>query len=420
MIKLNNTLKLPINLALGVGAYTTRLYIGSEQIPVDVLIDTGSSTLAIDLKKYQPEKDQHMNTTVYAQDVVYGNGGWAGPVLNTHIQLDHEDKHALEQAPLSVTCDEQQQNFQGADGIWGLAYHHLNKAYDVSSYLDQQTPALPATYPWPFTVSDDKGGISGFKSYLQQFPEHDITPLFTAFEANGIVANQFALLTHRSIEYVPEANLSQQDIAGLPENQGTFFIGFSGDHDIPSAGSTRVLHDAYYNTNLISIRVDGFKECPAPPLDDKHLHSFFSNAIIDSGSSFVMLQKKLYDYLHTCLQTINASFSELIKQSLTALQSGEGIFTNELQLDQWPDVIFTFEGLNGQITELRLSPQTYWQQHAKQANRWLFMIMTQMPQWPDQTICGLPLMNNYLCVFDRSELSTGVIHWLIKPVAEKT
>ena len=44
-----NQITLPINLSLATGAYTTKLWIGSEQIEVNVIIDTGSSTLAIDL-----------------------------------------------------------------------------------------------------------------------------------------------------------------------------------------------------------------------------------------------------------------------------------------------------------------------------------------------------------------------------------
>ena len=414
-MKLNNTITLPINLSLGVGAYTTRLYIGSQQVPVDVLIDTGSSTLAIDLKKYQPDDDQHMNTTRYAQDVVYGNGGWAGPVINTHIQLDHADQHTLEQAPLAITSDVQQQNFQLADGIWGLAYHHLNKAYDVSSYLAKQSPALEATYPWPFEIDDDKGGIAAFRTYLRQFPEHDITPLFTAFEEQQVVANRFALLTHRSIEYVPQPNMSPQEIAELPENQGAFMIGFDARHELTSSGTTRVLHDAYYNTRLISVQVAGFADCEAPPLDQAHIHSFFSNAIIDSGSSFLVLQKQLYAYVINCLTSINSTFPTLIEQSLKAMQAGQMLKSDDIDLAKWPDLLLTFEALDQQTTTLTVKPDTYWQSDAREPGGWMFMIMNQMPHWPDQSICGLPLMNNYLCLFDRSELDQGVIHWLEKP-----
>jgi hypothetical protein len=32
-----------------------------------------------------------------------------------------------------------------------------------------------------------------------------------------------------------------------------------------------------------------------------------------------------------------------------------------------------------------------------------------IPQWPNQSIIGLPLLNNYYVVFDRSAEGTGVV-----------
>ena len=403
-------LTLPINLALGLGAYTTKLYIGSEQIAVDVMLDTGSSTLAINLEKYRPENDQHLQTTTYAQDVVYGSGGWAGPVLRSHIELDHDQHFVLNDAPFAITADSQQANFQQADGIWGLAYHHLNKAYDVSEYLNQQEPALAASHPWPFKVADDPQGIKAFRTYLHQFPEHDITPLFTDFEDNHIVPNRFSLITHRSIEYVPQANMDLTAREQEALNQGTFIIG--GALPARPKKTIKVVHDAYYNTHLLGCQVAGFGFCAAPPLDEKHLKSFFSNAIIDSGCSFLVLQKTLFTYFMDCLEQINASFKTMAEDATQAFQHGQDYQPAELQPAQWPDLILTFQGVDGEPVQLRVSPSCYWQNHAQRPGNWMFMIMNQLPQWPEQTLCGLPLINQYHCVFDRSEQNLGVIHWL--------
>ncbi len=413
MVNKTNAITLPINLALGVGAYTTKLYIGSEQTPVHVLLDTGSSTLAIDQKVYQATSDQHLTTTTYAQDVVYGSGGWAGPVIHTQVQLDHEHGLQLAQAPVAITATSQQQNFQQADGIWGLAYHHLNKAYDVSSYLQAQQPALDSTHPWPFTVEPNPTGMRNFRKYLRSFPEHDITPLFTAYEEQQITANQFALLTHRSIEYVPKPDMSTTDIAAEPLNQGQFHIGVDATEHAEKR-STQVFHDAYYNTHLQAIRIAGFDACEAPPLDPAHEHNFFTNAIIDSGCSFLVLQKQLYAYVLDCLQQINPAFSSTIEAFTTALEAGKDYQNKQLKLTDWPALYMTFSGPDKEPIELCIPAENYWQQHAKGPDNWYFMLMDQMPQWPDQSICGLPLINSYYCVFDRSADSLGAIHWIDK------
>ncbi len=407
-----NQITLPINITLGLGAYTTKLWIGSEQIEVNVLIDTGSSTLAIDLNKYRPENDQHIKTSTYAQDVVYGSGGWAGPVIHSLIELDHDQRLKLNDAPLAITAESQQQNFQQADGIWGLAYHHLNKAYDVSTFLTSQQPELDSTYPWPFTIEESPTAMREFRTYLRQFPEHDITPLFTDFEENNIVANLFTLKTERSIEYVPQADMDNEALENEPLNQGQLIIG--GQLPNKPRKSTVVVHDAYYNTHLMACQVAGFDPCEAPPLDEKHINSFFSNAIIDSGCSFLVLQKALYSYVKDCLKQIDTTFPVMIEAATKAYQQGKECPYANMNLGDWPEVNLIFKAPNDQQVTLTVPPQYYWQQHAKTPNNWMFMIMNQLPQWPDQTLCGLPLINSYTCVFDRSAATNGLIHWLDK------
>lgn len=411
----NQQIILPINITLGLGAYTTQLWIGSEQVAVNVLIDTGSSTLAIDLKKYQPEQDTHLETTIYAQDVVYGSGGWAGPVIRTQIELNHSDALKLNNAPLAITAESQQQNFQQADGIWGLAYHHLNKAYDVTTYLTGQSPALRATFPWPFDIGSTPSAVADFKKHLRSFPEHDITPLFTAFEENQVTPNQFALLTSRSIVSIPSENMSAADVAAETLNQGQFIIGQMELAELTAQTpqrSIRVFHDAYYNTHLQAIRVDGFESFTAPPLDEKHQHNFFSNAIIDSGCSYVILQKQLYTYLLTCFKQLNSDFIDCIDAFNQALAAKTDYQNSQLNLSQWPTLYLIFSGDNDAPVELKIEPKNYWQSNAQGPENWHFMLMNQLPQWPDQSICGLPLMNDYLCIFDRSCGQQGVIHWL--------
>jgi len=52
--------------------------VGSQNVPANVILDTGSSTLAIKHSVYKPTADKNLKGTKYAQDVAYGTGGWAG------------------------------------------------------------------------------------------------------------------------------------------------------------------------------------------------------------------------------------------------------------------------------------------------------------------------------------------------------
>ena len=71
--------RVPITNTVGGGDYTAQILVGSERTPVNVIVDTGSSTLAIQQTRYKAAHDKALNTTAWAQDVTYGTGGWAGP-----------------------------------------------------------------------------------------------------------------------------------------------------------------------------------------------------------------------------------------------------------------------------------------------------------------------------------------------------
>ena len=69
------------------GDYTGRIYVGSQKVPCDVILDTGSSTLALDGKKYDPKQDNNAVNTGLVQVAQYGSGSWVGTVENTNVNL---------------------------------------------------------------------------------------------------------------------------------------------------------------------------------------------------------------------------------------------------------------------------------------------------------------------------------------------
>ena len=73
-------IRIPINNVKGGGDYTGQIKIGSQGVVANVILDTGSSTLAVVPRLYKIADDTAVSFTSYAQQVSYGTGGWSGPV----------------------------------------------------------------------------------------------------------------------------------------------------------------------------------------------------------------------------------------------------------------------------------------------------------------------------------------------------
>jgi hypothetical protein len=66
--------RIPItNVYMG-GDYTGRILVGPEQRPMNVILDTGSSALALDGHKYRPDLTRGDKSTDLAQTDSYGDG----------------------------------------------------------------------------------------------------------------------------------------------------------------------------------------------------------------------------------------------------------------------------------------------------------------------------------------------------------
>ncbi len=78
--------RIPItNVYMG-GDYTGRILVGPEKKPMNVILDTGSSALALDGTKYQPNGSDQ--TTDVAQTDSYGDGSsWTGAVIKTELTI---------------------------------------------------------------------------------------------------------------------------------------------------------------------------------------------------------------------------------------------------------------------------------------------------------------------------------------------
>lgn len=406
-------IRVPITNYFDGSDYSAKILIGSGNAVANVILDTGSSTLAVDPSVYSGAGDGNLQTTTDAQLVLYGTGGWAGPVVNTSMSFGDSDSDVvLQSAPVAITSVQQPGNFEGFTGIMGLAYNGLNTAYDFKNYFVKNK--MPqTTYPWPFPGKTFKIFSTGFNKLVKSnnVPQVDVTPYFDELEDNGVVANKFAFYTLRS--WVSMRAGSNAAVAADPLNQGVFVLGGGEEQTDLYTGAfvnVDVLDDLYYNTNLISVQVEGCPAVAAAPLQAQYQKFMISNAIVDSGTSDLSLANDVFNAILAGFKQLNPAFTQAIQTYNQAAKKNQGIPTSQLNLAIWPNIYFTLSGENGEPIQLTCAPQTYWQVDFPAPGQASFQISGPLDP-ANQSILGLPLMNNYYVVFDRSLDSQGVIRF---------
>jgi hypothetical protein len=82
------TARIPITNVFMDGDYTGQILVGPQQKPMNVVLDTGSSALALNGHKYTPNTAEGDVTTHLAQTDAYGDGSsWTGAVIKTKISI---------------------------------------------------------------------------------------------------------------------------------------------------------------------------------------------------------------------------------------------------------------------------------------------------------------------------------------------
>ena len=407
------TLRIPITNVFDGSDYSATIRIGSNGVPANVILDTGSSTLAVVPSVYNAANDTAMKPTTLAQEVLYGTGGWLGPIVNTSLTFGDTEGNevTLPSAPIAIAVAQAQNNFTGVDGIMGLAYNSLNTAFDLKAYLTGQKINPPVTFPWPFPSANFTNAAKQFNQLTQGMTPEQIDPYFTELESQGLTANKFAFYTLRS--WVRCATNNKSAISADPWNQGIFILGGGDDGSEEGALYTGsfldvdVLHDVYYNVNLISTQVGNRPAVKASPLQAQYAGAA-SNCIVDSGTSALVLSNDVFEAILAALEKINVKFVGTIRHA-----AQNGISSSLLNLAEWPTITFNLTGANGGSVALTCTPQTYWQEDFPSPGISQFQIAPAGTSDPvNQSILGLPLMNNYYTVFDRSAGSgNGVVRF---------
>ena len=345
------------------GQYTATIQVGPGKIPVAVLLDTGSSMLALDATKYAPDTAAGDRTTLLAQTGGYGDGSsWTGAVITTRIALGGAAQATLPGASAAIAYQASANMFGAAGGILGLAYAEMDDAF-----------AMPAdTWQSQYPSAEVVQG--------QRTP---VIPYRTALAGQHALADIIAFSVRRS--------LTHQGAGGAadPLNQGWMIVGGGTECADLYAGpfqNVKVMADEWWNTHLKAIVVGGHGPIH---LSARGVKGVPSNSLVDSGNTSLVLGP-------TLLTTFLGQFAPSQQAQLKASMAGGPVAMADLDLAAWPNLTFILEGEAGDVA-LTVAPGDYWQVNAPQAGQAKAAITTSVD---GLTILGLPLMSGYFTIFD--------------------
>ena len=368
--------RIPITNVYMEGDYTGVILVGPEQKPMNVILDTGSSALALDGSKYQPDVSGGDKTTDLAQTDSYGdNSSWTGAVINTQIACGTgANPVVLNGGNAAIAYTSAGNMWGGSDGILGLAYAPLDDAFTMPS----------DTWANQYTEAQVRSGKSS-----------DIAPYLTQLAGTGVVSDIISFRTRRSFVHSATGNDATDAL-----NQGWMILGggqeetdlYTGDFQV-----VKVLSDTWYCTNLKSVIVGNADPIAARINGPKGMPS---NSIVDSGTNSLSLSSQL-------LRAILSKFPEAQRATLhKSIEKQQPV--SGLTLAEWPTITFVLEGIAGDVS-LAVPPANYWQANTGQAGAWMAAIT---PGEPGLAILGLPLMNGYFTIFDgEAENGMGVIRF---------
>jgi hypothetical protein len=370
-----NIARIPITNVYMNGDYTGRILVGPKQQAMNVILDTGSSALALDAHKYTPDVAEGDQTTNLAQTDSYGDGSsWTGAVIKTVVTLGTgASSVTLRNANASVAYLESANMFGVADGILGLAYAPLDDA---------------------FTMPLDTWKNQYLATQVRTGKPAQLVPYLTQLQQQNVTSDKIAFLTKRS--FVHAGGGGETD----PLNQGWMVVGGGEESTDLYTGSfqvVKVLSDAWYCTNLKSITVGTSSPIAARLQGPRGMPS---NSIIDSGTNSLNLGPQM---LQALLSKFSPSQQELLRKSII---QGNPVPVTDLNLASWPTLTFVLQGDAGDVT-LQVPATNYWQIDAGTVGAAMAAITQGQA---GLAILGLPLMNGYFTIFDgEADAGRGVV-----------
>jgi len=349
---------------------------------MNVLLDTGSSALALNDAKYTPNIAGGDKTTDLAQTDSYGDGSnWTGAVTNTTLAIGTDSSViTLPGGNASIAYTASKDMWGETDGILGLAYAPLDDAFTMPG----------DTWTNKYTAVQVRTGKSG-----------DIKPYLTQLADAGVVSDIISFITRRSFIHVGSGG------ANDPLNQGIMVVGGGVEETDLYTGTfqnVKVLADEWYNTNLKSVTVGTTDPIVARINGPK---GFPSNSIVDSGTNSLNLPPQM---LNAVISKFNTAQQALLTQSIL---DGKLVSAASLNLATWPTLTFVLQGDTADVT-LKVAPGDYWQVNTEKVGSAMSAITKGSP---GLSILGLPIMNGYFTIFDgEADSGRGVIRFATKAV----
>jgi hypothetical protein len=362
---MTTVVRIPITNIFAGGDYTGVILVGKAKKPMNVLLDTGSSALALDGTKYTPDFANVDQSTNLAQTDSYGDGSsWTGAVIKSTLTVGTGAASAvLTAGNVAIAYEASADMFGQTDGILGLAYAPLDDAFQMPQDTSQHH----------FTSDEVRTGT-----------KHDLVPYLTQLASTGVVSDKISFSTRRSFVHVGA------DDANDPLNKGWMIVGGGEESTDLYTGAfqtVKVLSDDWYSTNLKAVIVGSAAPIAALIQGPQGMPS---NSIIDSGTNSLNLSPQM---LSAILSKFPAAQRALLT---TAIRQGQLVPVANLILSSWPTITFVLQGDAGDV-RLDVPPSNYWQLNAQQAGMAAAAITVGQP---GLAILGLPLLNGYFTIFD--------------------
>src|SRR5215471_16615965 len=252
--------RIPITNVYADGDYTGVMLVGQAKKPMNVLLDTGSSALALDGTKYRPNFANGDESTHLAQTDSYGDGSsWTGAVIKSALTVGAGAATAtLTGGNVAIAYDASANMFGQTDGILGLAYAPLDDAFQM-----------------PQNTSNHHYSSEEVRSGTRA----SLVPYLTQLADSGVVSDKISFYTRRSFVHVGAGG------ANDPLNKGWMVVGGGEESTDLYSGTfqtVKVLSDEWYCTNLKAVIVGSAAPIAArikgPP-------GIPTNSIIDSGTN---------------------------------------------------------------------------------------------------------------------------------------
>ena len=359
-----DVVRIPITNIYADGDYTGRIFVGAQNRPMNVLLDTGSSMLALSGHKYHPDTAKGDAPTKIAQTESYeDDSGWTGAVIHTSVAIGEVRQVTVPDANVGIAYSETKDMFGRTDGILGLAYAALDDAH----VLKEET--------WPKRYSRDQ---------ITRGKKTKIEPYLIQLAKKNIISDTMSFYTRRSA--VHHGHGADND----PLNHGWMVVGGGEESTDLYSGkfqTAKVMSQEWYNTDLKAIIVGGTEPIHVPR---RGAFGSSSNSIVDSGTASL-------DFGPHLLKTILDRFDGDKRAQLEAsIREDRLVSMSDLDLTAWPDISFVLQGETDDIT-LKVSPGDYWQVNAPKAGA----ATAAITEGTDgSTLLGLPLMNGYFTIFD--------------------